>query len=63
LVAEESIQNIGVIGLGQMGAAVASNILKSGFNVIVYNRTESKARSLVEAVVINKNYIVNITKA
>jgi 3-hydroxyisobutyrate dehydrogenase-like beta-hydroxyacid dehydrogenase len=63
LVAEESIQNIGVIGLGRMGAAVASNILKSGFNVIVYNRTESKARSLVEAVVINKNYIVNITKA
>jgi 3-hydroxyisobutyrate dehydrogenase-like beta-hydroxyacid dehydrogenase len=46
---EESIQNIGVIGLGRMGTAIASNILKSGFNVIVYNRTADKTRSLVEA--------------
>jgi 3-hydroxyisobutyrate dehydrogenase-like beta-hydroxyacid dehydrogenase len=44
----ESIQNIGVIGLGRMGAAIASNILKSGFNVIVYNRTADKIRPLVE---------------
>ena len=49
MVAEESIQNIGVIGLGRMGTAIASNILKSGFNVIVYNRTADKTRSLVEA--------------
>jgi 3-hydroxyisobutyrate dehydrogenase-like beta-hydroxyacid dehydrogenase len=49
LAAEESTKNIGVIGLGRTGAAVASNILKSGFNVKVYNRTESKTRPLVEA--------------
>lgn len=49
MVAEESIQNIGVIGLGRMGTAIASNILKAGFNVIVYNRTAYKTRSLVEA--------------
>ncbi len=48
MVAEESTKDTGVIGLGRMGAAVASNILKSGFNVIVYNRTESKTRPLVE---------------
>jgi 3-hydroxyisobutyrate dehydrogenase-like beta-hydroxyacid dehydrogenase len=40
LEAEESTKDIGVIGLGRMGAAAASNILKSGFNVIVYNRTD-----------------------
>ena len=49
MVAEESIRNIGVIGLGRMGPAIASNILKSDFNVIVYNRTADKTRSLVEA--------------
>lgn len=49
MVAEESIRNIGVIGLGRMGTAIASNILKSDFNVIVYNRTADKTRSLVEA--------------
>lgn len=48
MVAETSIQNIGVIGPGRMGAAIASNILKSGFNVIVYNRTTEKTRFLVE---------------
>ena len=43
------IQNIGVIGLGRMGKAIANNILKSKFNLIVYNRTIDKTRSLIEA--------------
>ncbi|MFL6327298.1 MAG: NAD(P)-dependent oxidoreductase [Nitrososphaeraceae archaeon] len=47
--AAESIQNIGVIGLGRMGTAIANNIIKSGFNLIVYNRTPDKARTLVQA--------------
>jgi 3-hydroxyisobutyrate dehydrogenase-like beta-hydroxyacid dehydrogenase len=34
-----SIKNIGVIGLGRIGTAIASNILKSDFNLVVYNRT------------------------
>ena len=45
----ESIQNIGVVGLGRMGTAIANNILKSGFKLVVYNRTPDKTRSLVEA--------------
>jgi 3-hydroxyisobutyrate dehydrogenase-like beta-hydroxyacid dehydrogenase len=49
LAEEEFIQNIGVIGLGRMGTAIASNIIKSGFNVIVYNRTADKTHSLVDA--------------
>src|SRR5947208_14208834 len=39
---------IGFIGLGNMGAPMASNLLKAGFSVIVWNRTESKAPPLVE---------------
>ena len=39
--ATESAQNIGIVGLGRMGTAIAKNILKSGFKVVVYNRTWS----------------------
>src|SRR5436309_1491676 len=39
---------IGFIGLGNMGAPMASNLLNAGFPVVVWNRTESKARPLVE---------------
>src|SRR5439155_14009916 len=34
--------------LGNMGAPMAGDLLKGGFSVIVWNRTESKARPLVE---------------
>ena len=45
----ESIQNIGLIGLGRMGTAIANNILKSRFKLVVYNRTSDKTRPLVES--------------
>jgi 3-hydroxyisobutyrate dehydrogenase-like beta-hydroxyacid dehydrogenase len=45
----EPIKNIGVIGLGRMGTAIANNILKAGFNLVVYNRTPDKIRSIVDA--------------
>ena len=48
-VATGSIQNVGVIGLGRMGTAIANNIIKSGFNLVVYNRTADKSSTLVEA--------------
>ena len=38
---------IGFIGLGQMGAAMAANLLKAGHEVAVYNRTASKTEALV----------------
>jgi 3-hydroxyisobutyrate dehydrogenase-like beta-hydroxyacid dehydrogenase len=38
---------IGFIGLGQMGAGMAANLLKAGHEVVVYNRTASKADALV----------------
>jgi 3-hydroxyisobutyrate dehydrogenase-like beta-hydroxyacid dehydrogenase len=38
---------IGFIGLGQMGAAMAANLVKAGHDVTVYNRTPAKADALV----------------
>jgi 3-hydroxyisobutyrate dehydrogenase-like beta-hydroxyacid dehydrogenase len=38
---------IGFIGLGNMGEAMANNLLKAGYTLIVYNRTLSKAEALV----------------
>lgn len=40
---------IGFIGLGKMGAGICSNIQKAGFPLSVYNRTQSKMASFVEA--------------
>ena len=39
---------IGFIGTGVMGASMASNILKGGYEVLVYNRTKEKAMDLVK---------------
>jgi 3-hydroxyisobutyrate dehydrogenase-like beta-hydroxyacid dehydrogenase len=39
---------IGFIGLGNMGSGIAANLLKSGHQLSVYNRTTSKADPLVK---------------
>jgi 3-hydroxyisobutyrate dehydrogenase-like beta-hydroxyacid dehydrogenase len=39
--------NVGFIGLGQMGAGMAANLLKAGHQVTVYNRTPAKAQALL----------------
>ena len=41
------IKNIGFIGTGIMGAAMAGHLLEAGFNVSVYNRTKAKAEGLL----------------
>ena len=38
-----------VIGLGRMGSGIAVSLLRAGFPVTVYNRTEEKMRPLVDA--------------
>ncbi len=38
--------DVGFIGLGNMGAAMARSLLKAGHKVTVYNRTRSKAEAL-----------------
>jgi 3-hydroxyisobutyrate dehydrogenase-like beta-hydroxyacid dehydrogenase len=39
---------VGFIGMGNMGAGMASNLLKAGHEVTVFNRTPEKARAVVE---------------
>jgi 3-hydroxyisobutyrate dehydrogenase-like beta-hydroxyacid dehydrogenase len=39
---------IGFIGLGIMGSRMAANLLNSGFELVVYNRTKEKAESLIQ---------------
>lgn len=40
---------IGFIGLGQMGSAMAANLVKAGHDVTVWNRSADKAAALVDA--------------
>jgi 3-hydroxyisobutyrate dehydrogenase-like beta-hydroxyacid dehydrogenase len=39
--------DIGVVGLGNMGMAIATNLIAAGHDVTVYNRTSDKAKSLL----------------
>src|SRR5258708_4254542 len=41
-------ETVGFIGLGNMGLAMAGNLLKAGFGVRVYTRPAAKARPLLE---------------
>jgi 3-hydroxyisobutyrate dehydrogenase-like beta-hydroxyacid dehydrogenase len=38
---------VGFIGLGNMGAAIAHNLIKAGHDLTVYNRTRSRAEAFV----------------
>ncbi len=40
---------VGLIGLGNMGSAVAERVLAGGYPLLVYNRTPEKAHALVAA--------------
>ena len=42
------LKKIGFVGTGIMGAAMAGHLMDAGFEVSVYNRTKSKAQSLIE---------------
>ena len=39
---------VGFIGLGIMGAPMAANLVKAGFDVVGYNRTPDKVQALIE---------------
>ena len=41
-------ETVGVVGTGIMGAPMARNLVKAGFEVIAYNRTASRAEALRE---------------
>jgi len=40
---------LGFIGLGHMGIPIATNLLKAGYQLRVYNRTQHKAEPLIKA--------------
>ena len=40
---------VGFAGLGNMGGGMARNVLQAGFELLVYNRTRSKAEALAGA--------------
>ena len=44
----EPIKSVGYAGMGIMGAAMAKNLLKAGFDLTVWNRTASKCRDLTD---------------
>ena len=41
--------NVGFVGLGNMGAGMARNLIKAGHHVAVHNRTRAKAAELASA--------------
>jgi 2-hydroxy-3-oxopropionate reductase len=41
-------KRVGFIGLGAMGNPMSKNLLKAGFDLTVWNRTESKMKEIVE---------------
>jgi len=43
------MEKIGFVGLGIMGKPMALNLLKAGFDVVAFNRTENKVDAIVEA--------------
>eukprot|EP00252_Welwitschia_mirabilis_P000830 TRINITY_DN10814_c0_g1_i2.p1 TRINITY_DN10814_c0_g1~~TRINITY_DN10814_c0_g1_i2.p1 ORF type:complete len:200 (-),score=29.81 TRINITY_DN10814_c0_g1_i2:960-1559(-) len=45
---EKDSMKVGFLGLGIMGSAMASNLLKAGYDVTVWNRTASKCDPLLK---------------
>lgn len=41
---DTKVANVAILGLGTMGAGMASNLLKAGVPLTVYNRTQAKAQ-------------------
>jgi len=44
----QSADKVAMIGLGKMGSGLAHNIQKSGFDLVVFNRTTVKAQAFVD---------------
>src|SRR5512141_922441 len=44
---DRTVERIGFVGLGTMGAAMAANLRRAGFEVTVWNRTPGRAGDVV----------------
>jgi 3-hydroxyisobutyrate dehydrogenase-like beta-hydroxyacid dehydrogenase len=47
-VSPDQIRTVAFVGLGRMGSGIASNLLKAGFPLTVYNRTAAKMQPLLD---------------
>src|SRR3954447_26108257 len=45
----QGVERLGYLGLGLMGAPMARRLLKAGYQVNIWNRSEGKVAPLVEA--------------
>src|SRR5258705_12892886 len=45
---KEAVVKVSVLGLGQMGTAIAERLIDAGHSVSVWNRSEGRAGNLVE---------------
>ena len=61
---KNNIKTVGLIGVGIIGSGIAKNLLKSGFELVIYNRTKASADNLIKygAIVVNSPSEV-VTKA
>jgi 3-hydroxyisobutyrate dehydrogenase len=48
--------NIGIIGTGLMGSAIAHRLIEKGFQVFLYNRTKGRATALVKMGAVQTDY-------
>lgn len=55
-------KKIGFIGTGVMGASMVRHLLKTGYEVQVYNRTKSKADALIEEGAVWQDTPADVTK-
>ena len=53
---------IGFIGTGVMGKSMAANLMKAGYQVVVYNRTKAKAQELIEKGAIWKDTVAEVAR-
>ena len=43
---DDTVEKVGFVGLGIMGAAMAQSLLRAGYDLLVHNRTREKAEAL-----------------
>ena len=54
---------LGFVGLGLMGSRIVKRLLDAGYQVSGYNRTRSKAESLIQAGMVWKNSPKEVAQA
>lgn len=59
---KEDSKVIGFIGTGVMGNGMASNLIKGGLNLIVYNRSREKAENLVQNGAVWKDTVEELSR-